>query len=124
MEMADVYEIYSRRARKAHKCCACRGTIEPRESYHIHEILYDGRWDRLKVCCDCEAIRNEMNEFNKDDEMEAPDTLYENIFEYGGEFAPRFVAIMTKRGVQVPDWIVRRVQEINNASVEARKHES
>lgn len=119
MEIADIYDIALRRARKEHKCYCCLGKIKPGEHYHAHEVLFDGRWDRMKVCSDCEAMRNKMNKGKRDpDDMEWPETVQDAAFEYDGQYASKFVDTKLRRGAEVPEWMFRRVKKINKFLVD------
>lgn len=47
------------RARKAHRCCECRGTIPIGEVYHV----FSGVWDRpttFKTCVVCQILIGQM----------------------------------------------------------------
>ncbi len=49
------------RARKAHRCCECRGIIPVGEVYHV----FSGIWDdpaTFKTCIVCETIRAGMQD--------------------------------------------------------------
>jgi hypothetical protein len=52
----DVYEEGVRRARKRHKCSACREPIQPGQQYHATRSLFDGSWETVKRCARCEAM--------------------------------------------------------------------
>ena len=62
--MSDVFEPDLHRelwpkARKRHKCCECRKTIQPGEKYQLIEGLWDGDcWDRFKTCAECAEMRD------------------------------------------------------------------
>ena len=47
-------------AHKQHKCCECRGVIQPGERYVVVRSLYDGAWSTSKVCWTCNAIRQDL----------------------------------------------------------------
>jgi hypothetical protein len=49
--------VITRRARKRHRCCECRGLIEPGVDYEEYRILMKGHgWSRYKTCQPCAAI--------------------------------------------------------------------
>ncbi len=50
------------RARQAHRCCECRGTIEPGEHYQRFSGIWDHRPQRFKTCDDCRALREKLAE--------------------------------------------------------------
>lgn len=52
-EVATLFNVVVRRARKQHKCCECRRPIEKRFVYAHISILFDGRWSDHKQCGDC-----------------------------------------------------------------------
>ena len=56
-ETPAVYKKVIRRARKRHRCCECRGLIEPGVDYEEYRILMKGYgWSRHKTCQPCAAI--------------------------------------------------------------------
>lgn len=48
------------RARKAHRCCECKGTISPGEVYHRANGIWDQGPDSYATCTDCETLRTEV----------------------------------------------------------------
>lgn len=55
-EYVDVWDETVRRARKEHRCDACRETIRRGDLYHRTATLYDGAWDSTNRCARCEAM--------------------------------------------------------------------
>lgn len=49
-----------RTARKAHKCCECRDTIQPGEQYRYESGIWDGEPASFKTCLDCLDLRNQF----------------------------------------------------------------
>jgi hypothetical protein len=108
VEMPSCYGHEERKARKAHKCCECRGTIPPGEVYHYHHGVWVGEARDYKVCADCEALRAECDRDARHNER----TPFEGLIESVGamctnapEILARFSAIMRRRGAKVPQWM-------------------
>ena len=64
-EVADIYEVVQRKARKAHHCSSCtrRGSparIQPGDIYEEHRSLFDGRWSTLRICGRCIRVEKAM----------------------------------------------------------------
>jgi len=49
-----------RRARKAHRCSDCGGTITAGETYRSLAMLFDGEWSTAKRCADCQFMVHEV----------------------------------------------------------------
>lgn len=54
--MADVHHTTRPTARKAHLCEGCGRTIDPGEAYARWEGLYDGAWQTVKHCRQCNQL--------------------------------------------------------------------
>jgi hypothetical protein len=54
-ESNDFTDVSHPRARKAHRCCECRRTIQPGETHLLVKALYDGYWSSDRTCAHCEA---------------------------------------------------------------------
>lgn len=54
---ASVYNESWRGARKQHRCCECRRTIERGERYHYTFGVWDGDADQYTTCAQCAEIR-------------------------------------------------------------------
>lgn len=62
LEASDLYSITERKARKTHRCDACRGPIVPGERYEKHFMVQDGTAITEKCCRLC---ADAMAEFAK-----------------------------------------------------------
>ena len=115
-EMPSCYGREKRKARKAHKCCECHGTIQPGETYQYHHGVWDNRALSFKVCDDCEALRVECDRDARSDESTPFEGLYDSVENWWGdrsELLVQFVKIMRKRGSVVPPQIAKRVDTYN-----------
>lgn len=59
--MCDMPTLYSERnvrARKQHRCCECRISIKPGDTYHRAEGLWDGSFQTFKTCTTCAEFRD------------------------------------------------------------------
>ena len=110
-EMPSCYGCDQRKARKAHRCCECHGTIQPGETYHYHHGVWEGVGASYKVCADCEALRAECDSDAKHGEGTAFCELFEAVTAMrasdGGPLT-RLAAIMRKRVAVVPRWMAER----------------
>lgn len=61
MEYPQAYDHITRKARKDHRCCECRGLITKGETYEYHSGVWDGRPDSFKICSDCNVLRFQEN---------------------------------------------------------------
>jgi len=113
-EMPSCYGHEERKARKAHKCCECHGTIQPGEKYHYHHGVWDCEASDYKVCADCEALRAECDRDALHDECTPFEGLHDSV-EGIGEPAlfARFVEIKRRRGATVPQWMATRADTAN-----------
>jgi hypothetical protein len=109
-EMPSVYGCDHPKARKEHKCCECRGVIPVGEVYNKHRGIWDGSADTFKVCVDCDLLRNEVDNDERDPECKtAFGYLSESVFEVGDRvFVKRFLEIKRKRGAEIRDWMIER----------------
>ena len=90
------------RAQKRHRCCECRGWIEPGETYALCSGIWDGEPDRFKTCLDCDALRAAVDEGIDMEERTAFGMLYQTISERAiPEERARYIAIMVKRGAPI-----------------------
>lgn len=92
------------KARKRHKCCECRGWIEPGEKYHKFSGIWDGEAGTYKTCDDCQILRKDVSNLCRKNDDEEPS--FRNLCTYlPNEEKPRYVAIMVKRGAEIhPSW--------------------
>lgn len=111
-EMPSVYGVDHPKARKAHKCCECRGTIPAGEQYNKHHGIWDGSADTFKVCVDCDALRDDIDKNVRDpEEKTAFGYLSESVFEGNPDFVKRFLDIKRKRGAEIRDWMLEHEKE-------------
>jgi len=47
------YNTGIRTAKKVHRCGECYREIQPKEKYHWHSGLWEGRWGTAKICQHC-----------------------------------------------------------------------
>jgi hypothetical protein len=111
-ETPDCYGRKERKARKAHRCCECHGTIQPGEKYHYHHGVWDGEAKGFKVCIDCDALRAECDRDARYDECTPFEGLYEAMDGHRiKELTVRFAEILRKRGATVPKWMEEETNE-------------
>ena len=55
-EYVKLYDEEERKARKPHRCAACRETIPPKAKYWVISWLWEGRFDGLKRCGRCQKM--------------------------------------------------------------------
>jgi hypothetical protein len=64
----DIWEEYSRTARKQHKCMACDESIRIGDIYHRVDSLYDGIWNHWIHCMRCwkiwRALRDDATDWD------------------------------------------------------------
>lgn len=105
-DMPSCYGHKERKARKAHKCCECRGMIKLGEMYHYHHGVWDGEALDYKVCVDCEALRSECDRHEDCTPFEG---LSESIGETDEpELFARFIDIKRRRGATMTGWMATR----------------
>ena len=115
-EMPSCYGHDERKARKAHKCCECHGTIQPGEKYHFHHGVWDGEASDFKVCADCEALRAECDRDVRHDERTSFEGLHDSVdgmWPNAPELFVQFVEIKRRRGATVPTWMATRADTAN-----------
>ena len=56
-ELAEYYNIETRKANKEHVCCECGGAILPKQRYENASGCWEGSWKTYKTCAVCVAIR-------------------------------------------------------------------
>jgi len=114
-EMPSVYGCDRRKARKAHKCCECRGVIVSGERYVVHHGVWDGSGATYKSCEDCELLREQVEGcITNPDERAGFGFLHESIFESDAETIARYLEIKRKRGGVIPAWMIKREKEFEN----------
>lgn len=77
VEADDTYDVYHERpvrARKAHKCIACREVIAPGHRYWRIGVIYDGSARTLRRCLRCQCIHVHLRELcSSSDDYTWPD---------------------------------------------------
>ena len=106
-EIAEVYEVDKRKARKDHRCEECRGTIKSGEIYCYHHGVYDGGGFSHKVCVDCEQIRTELNKGLPTYEQVCVGEVQDSVFEGNEADIKRFIEIKIKRGCPLQPWMTK-----------------
>lgn len=103
-------------ARKAHRCCECRGEIRKGEKYHTVTGLWDS-WGRYKTCSECKVLRDMVCAATADwDDRPAFGELYADVFE---SCDPVWVKVFmnTRRARNAPEspkrWMEERELELN-----------
>ena len=116
-DQASVYSEWTRKARKPHKCCECRGAIQPGETYHVFSGCWDGEWSDFKTCPDCNKLRSEIGTDCgwHDGEGLLFGQLYEDVFGSKDlEWITRFMDTRRNRNAQESPngWMERREIEL------------
>lgn len=102
-ELPKVCTSSTPRAKRNHRCCECRGTIQAGETYHCFTGLWDGEWSTYRTCSECEVLRGDLCKAMDQDDWPPFGNLYEEVFEsrYNGpEFVVRFMTTRRKRGAE------------------------
>jgi len=110
-EFPDFYRNQIRKARKSHRCCECRGTIQPGETYHYHSGKWDGDVETFAMCVDCNVLIADLNDGRPFEERTTFNELLEDCSNTGDEWLSKMVGIMAKRGAKIPDWATERLNE-------------
>jgi hypothetical protein len=71
-EPCDVWRDTKRRARKEHKCSACKETIQRTHFYIEHFSIFEGEFDTFKRCMRCEAIYQHLLNVSHSDSPPMP----------------------------------------------------
>lgn len=61
-ESYDVYNESARRARKEHKCDACKETVRKGDLYHVIGAVFEGGAESFKRCVRCQRIHLHLRE--------------------------------------------------------------
>lgn len=112
-EIPSCYGHEERKARKAHTCCECRGTINPGEKYHYHHGVWGDEARDYKVCSDCDRLRADCDRGAWPDELTPFGHLHDSVEGARGDspdLLARFVEIKRRRGATVPQWMVKEVE--------------
>jgi len=110
MEVAELYQIDIRKARKVHKCADCLGVIPVGEKYHFHHGICEGRTFSHKSCADCEQMRNDLNAGEPVDECICVGELVDAVFDLNVKLIAQYVGYATKRGGYVRPWMKDRIE--------------
>lgn len=81
--MSDPPKLYrdtEYKARKAHRCCECRGTISRGENYFRFEGLWDD-WGTYKTCARCHPLMAYFSKRCGYDDLPAFGELYDYVVE-------------------------------------------
>lgn len=62
--MPQAFSQTTRRARKRHRCCECRGWIEAGEKYEYASGIWDGEPNDYKTCFGCAQLRKELGKLS------------------------------------------------------------
>lgn len=66
-DCASVYDEETRKARKPHKCGACREAIPPGQVYHRTFIVFDGEPEVFLRCARCQVIYEHLSKRIRDE---------------------------------------------------------
>jgi hypothetical protein len=58
----DIWQQTRLRARKEHRCAACKETIRRGDLYVQHKSLFDGSWETVKRCLRCDAMYKALDD--------------------------------------------------------------
>jgi hypothetical protein len=105
-EYPKVFSECTPKARKAHRCTECWGTIEKGETYHRIEGMWD-RWETHKFCMHCKKLRDYFSKDCRWDDQPCFGELNDYVFE-GRKSNPAvmhfYIATIRMRGGKVQDW--------------------
>ena len=112
--MPTLYNTYTYKAKKEHKCCECRGKICVGEKYHSIFGIWEGEPYQFKTCSDCELLRNKMIAEVTLGEPIAFGFLSEELIENSEtkEYIKIFLDICKKRGVEITPFWFERLNEL------------
>lgn len=71
-EYPDVQRQQHRRARKEHKCCACKETIRRGDLYWYVFVIFEGVSEEWKRCLRCEKMHDEIQDALGDGQVPDP----------------------------------------------------
>lgn len=98
MEMPECFTEHWPVARKSHKCCECRGTIQPGEKYRRITGVWDGQGATFKQCADCAPLYDAAMKLH-DNEHPPLGHLWEDEENIGEDYVATWDAIAKKRGL-------------------------
>lgn len=95
-ETYSVYDESLRRARKEHRCSACREKISAGHSYTRVAIVFDGEAETVKRCARCQAIHLHLRAKGREDGMWPDERLNcgETYRGHWGEDPPEEIAAL------------------------------
>lgn len=65
-EIADIYNIDRRKARKEYRCYECWAKINKGEKHAVHSILFEGSWDAYRYHEDCAALLEHLVDVHRE----------------------------------------------------------
>lgn len=80
-DYATVWDDTWRKARKEHKCHACRGRIAPGERYLVNSVVFEGTAASEKMCAACDALMVEFGKVDGHPPRTTPGSLADYITE-------------------------------------------
>lgn len=105
--VADVYEERVQRARKKHRCCACREHIVPGERYQVTFVVDSEGAGTYKHCLRCAEMLDILVRMHRErDTGEMPELMlmcghdWEEVFGEAPPEAVQRLAFMTKEEMQ------------------------
>ena len=112
-EIPAVYKCDTRKARKDHKCYECHGIIQKGEKYHNHHGVWDGSGSTYKVCVECDALRDQIDQGWIDyDELTPFGSLIESVFSSDNPtFMITYMYIAVKRGGHIQEWFLKSIDK-------------
>ena len=63
----QAYSVQPRKARKAHRCCECRGFILPGEVYQYHHGIGEDGPCQFKMCNECHDLMLQLTSTDPDE---------------------------------------------------------
>lgn len=107
----DAYGVNTRKARKNHKCCECRGLIKAGESYFYHHGVWDGQGRSFKMCPECNQL---MIDINKNAVYPDDSVSFEELYLHAVEsmdWLKRYIDIKEKRGAIPIRWMIDKYEK-------------
>ena len=99
-EPPKMCRVSRHRARKAHCCCECRGTISPGEVYEVITGVWDS-FSTYKTCLECTSLRQDIQAAIPREDPTLGE-LYEQVFEDRDvRWVVRYMEIRRKRHAPV-----------------------
>lgn len=89
----EFFQEADHKARKQHKCCECKRTIEPDEVYRKESGRWNGGFESYKTCLDCLSMRQAF--FCGFYYEQVWQMFRDEMFETGGDFNQTAMAKLT-----------------------------